>query len=305
MAGVADKAFRELCVDFGACLTVSEMASSKAISFKDKKTYNLMEPAENENIFAIQLFGNDPDTVAFAAKEALVFNPQIIDINMGCPAPKVTSNGCGSALMKDPILCADIVKAVKSAVHIPVTIKIRKGWDDDSLNALEVAELCQESGADAVTIHGRTAKQMYKGKADWDIIKKLKTSLKIPVIGNGDISSAQDAVNMLNYSGCDMIMIGRGALGNPFIFQQINSLLDHERIVPDAKINERLYIMLKHVHKICKYKGEEHGMKEARKHICWYTKGLIGGAKFRNAAGNVKSLMELNELIMEIQRNNK
>lgn len=304
MAGVADKAFRELCVDFGACFTVSEMASAKAISFKDQKTYDLMEPAKNEKIFVIQLFGNEPDIVAFAAKEALRFNPQIIDINMGCPAPKVTSNGCGSALMKDPKLCANIIKAVKAAVNIPITIKIRKGWDDDNLNALEVAGLCQEAGAAAVTVHGRTTKQMYKGNADWDIIKTLKSSLKIPVIGNGDITSAQDAVDMLNYSGCDLIMIGRGALGNPFIFQQINSLLDHERIVPDAKINERLYTMLKHVHKICEYKGEKRGIKEARKHICWYTKGLVGGAKFRNSAGSVKSLTELYKLTMEIQESN-
>lgn len=305
MAGVADRAFRELCMDFGACMVTSEMVSAKAISFGDKKSYELMKPSENEHPFSIQLFGNDPEIVAFAAKEAVKFNPQIIDLNMGCPAPKVTSNGCGSALMKEPSLCAEIVKAVKASVNIPVSIKIRKGWDEQNINALEIATLCQDAGADAIAIHGRTAKQMYKGKADWDIIKDLKKVLKIPVIGNGDILTAQDAVDMLNYTGCDMLMVGRGALGNPFIFRNINALLDYGTVLPDVGVSEKLYTMLKHVHKICEYKGEEHGMKEARKHICWYAKGLIGGAKFRNEAGNVKSLMELNKLTIEIYKNNK
>lgn len=305
LAGVADSAFRELCLDFGACLVTSEMVSCKAISFGDKKSYNLMKPSDKEHSFSIQLFGNDPSTFAFAAKEALQFHPLAIDINMGCPAPKVTSNGCGSALMKNPDLCAEIVYAVKSAVNIPVTIKIRKGFDQFSVNALNVAKLCESAGADAVTIHGRTAKQMYKGTADWDIIKLLKNSLKIPVIGNGDVFSPQDALNMLDQTGCDMVMIGRGALGNPFIFQRINALLKHEVVLPKPGVSEILYTMLKHAHKICEYKGEEHGIKEARKHICWYTKGLTGGAKFRNAAGHVKSLKQLHELTMKIYQENQ
>lgn len=305
LAGVADSAFRELCLDFGACLVTSEMVSCKAISFGDKKSYNLMKPSDKEHSFSIQLFGNDPSAFAFAAKEALQFHPLAIDINMGCPAPKVTSNGCGSALMKNPDLCAEIVYAVKSAVNIPVTIKIRKGFDQFSVNALNVAKLCESAGADAVTIHGRTAKQMYKGTADWDIIKLLKNSLKIPVIGNGDVFSPQDALNMLNQTRCDMVMIGRGALGNPFIFQRINALLKHEVVLPKPGVSEILYTMLKHAHKICEYKGEEHGIKEARKHICWYTKGLTGGAKFRNAAGHVKSLKQLHELTMKIYQENQ
>lgn len=305
LAGVTDSAFRELCLDFGACLVTSEMVSCKAISFGDKKSYNLMKPSYKEHSFSIQLFGNDPSAFAFAAKEALQFHPLAIDINMGCPAPKVTSNGCGSALMKKPDLCAKIVYAVKSAVNIPVTVKIRKGWDESSVNALNIAKLCENAGADAVIIHGRTAKQMYKGAADWDIIKLLKNSLKIPVIGNGDVFSPQDALNMLNQTGCDMVMIGRGALGNPFIFQRVNALINHKTILPKPGVSEILYTMVKHVRKICKYKGEEHGIKESRKHICWYTKGLVGGAKFRNTACHIKSLKQLYELTMKIYEENQ
>ena len=229
MAGVADKAFRELCVEFGACYCVSEMVSSKGISYNSEKSAALMELSEKEHPCAVQIFGNEPETLAQAAQFALKYNPEIIDINMGCPAPKISGNGAGAALMKDPSLCGEIVKEVVKAVDIPVTVKIRKGFDDENINAVEVACICEKNGASAVTIHGRTRAQYYSGKVDLDIIKSVKEALSIPVIGNGDILCADDAKRMYDYTKCDLVMVGRGSLGNPFVFDEINAYFKGER----------------------------------------------------------------------------
>ncbi len=305
MAGVADRAFREVCVSFGAAYVVSEMVSSKGIYYSDKKSKDLMRLSDLERPVGIQLFGDDPDIMAFSAKKAMEIKPDIIDINMGCPAPKVTSNGCGSALMRNPKLCGEIVKAVKNCIDVPVTVKIRKGWDENSVNAVEIAKICEDCGADAITIHGRTRKQMYLPYADWEIIKSVKEAVNIPVIGNGDITEASDALKMIEKTGCDLVMIGRGALGNPFIFKQINSLLNNNEILEPAGICEKVEIMLKHVRKICDYKGEKYGMKEARKHVGWYVKGFKGAASLRCEAGKMSTFSDLEILCDRILNSDK
>ena len=218
MAGVSDRAYRELCVRFGAAYCVSEMVSSKALSFNSKKSEELMEISDLERPCGIQIFGDDPKCMADAAKHALENKPNIIDINMGCPAPKISSNGSGSALMKNPRLCGEIVKAVTAVTDIPVTVKIRKGWDDDSVNAVEVAKICESAGAAAITVHGRTRQQYYKPPVDYGIIRAVRESVSVPVIANGDIDSAERAKEVMDITGCDLVMIGRATLGNPWIF---------------------------------------------------------------------------------------
>lgn len=302
MAGVADRAFRELCISYGACMVTGEMASAKGISYSDRKSKELLSVTDGERPMAVQLFGRDPSTVAQAAVYALDYKPDIIDINFGCPAPKVVSNGCGSALMREPELCGEIVKAVVSSVDVPVTVKIRKGWDDTMLTALKISSICENAGAAAVTVHGRTRMQMFSPPADLDIIKEIKSEISIPVIGNGDIFTAEDAVRMYEYTGCDLVMVGRGALGNPWIFSQINALLGHDRIIPPPELSERLIVMLNHVKKICEYKGERIAMKEARKHAAWYLKGIRGAARFRAAAGTLETINDLERLIIDVHR---
>ncbi len=302
MAGVADRAFREICKEMGAAYLVSEMVSSKGVSYKNERSTELMAVSDIEHPCAVQLFGNEPDTMAVAAKTAMQFNPDILDINMGCPAPKISGNGSGCALMKTPKLCGEIVKAVCNAVDIPVTIKIRKGYDAESLNALEVAKYCVENGAAAVTIHGRTAKQMYKPFADWEIIAKLKEELDVPVIGNGDVTNGETAKKMLEQTKCDMIMVGRASLGNPWVFKEINSYIYENRITPPPTPQERLQVMAKHIKRICLYKGEKIGMKEARKHVAYYLKGFHGAASFRNEAGRLCSYNDLLKLIERVKK---
>lgn len=301
MAGVADRAFREICTDFGASYVVTEMVSSKGISYNSKKSAELMVVENSPCPAAVQLFGDDPQTVAYAAEFALKYSPYIIDINMGCPAPKISGNGSGCALMKSPKLCGEIVAAVKNAVDIPVTVKIRKGWDSERVNALEVAKYCEDNGADALTIHGRTREQFYSGKADWDIIAQVKEALSIPVIGNGDIIDAKSAAAMYEQTNCDYIMVGRGALGNPWIFRQINAWFDRDTFIVPPSIDERLSVMYRHIKLACEYKGERTGIREARKHIGWYLKGFHGAAKFRNEAGKVNTLEDIERLIYTVR----
>ncbi len=301
MAGVADKAFRELCMEFGACYCVSEMVSAKGISYHSEKSAQLMELSEKEHPCAVQIFGNEPETLAEAARFALRYNPEIIDINMGCPAPKISGNGAGAALMKDPTLCGEIVKEVVNAVDIPVTVKIRKGFDDDNINAVKVATICEENGAKAVTVHGRTKAQYYSGKVDLDIIKEVKNALTIPVIGNGDITSPDDAKRMFEYTKCDLVMVGRGALGNPWVFNNINAYFRGDKLHTPT-FEEKMQVMKKHIEKLAENKGEYVGMKEARAHIPHYFKGFSGAAKLRNDACRVSTLNDLYSLIEKAKR---
>lgn len=297
MAGVSDRAYRELCVRFGAAYCVSEMVSSKALSFNSKKSEELMEISDLERPCGIQIFGDDPKCMADAAKRALENKPDIIDINMGCPAPKISSNGSGSALMKNPWLCGEIVKAVTAVTDIPVTVKIRKGWDDDSVNAVEVAKICESAGAAAITVHGRTRQQYYKPPVDYDIIRAVRESVSVPVIANGDIDSAERAKEVMDITGCDLVMIGRATLGNPWIFSQINAYLENPNVkiyTPD--LEERLGVMIEHIGKMVEYKGEHMAMLQARKLVVGYFKGMKGAAALRNEAGKIKTLDDLYEL---------
>lgn len=297
MAGVSDRAYRELCVRFGAAYCVSEMVSSKALSFNSKKSEELMEISDLERPCGIQIFGDDPKCMADAAKYALENKPDIIDINMGCPAPKISSNGSGSALMKNPRLCGEIVKAVTAVTDTPVTVKIRKGWDDDSVNAVEVAKICESAGAAAITVHGRTRQQYYKPPVDYDIIKAVRESVSVPVIANGDIDSAEKAKEVMDITGCDLVMIGRATLGNPWIFSQINAYLENPNVkIHTPDLEERLGVMIEHISKMVEYKGEHMAMLQARKLVVGYFKGIKGAAALRNEAGKIKTLDDLYEL---------
>lgn len=297
MAGVSDRAYRELCVRFGAAYCVSEMVSSKALSFNSKKSEELMEISDLERPCGIQIFGDDPKCMADATKHALENKPDIIDINMGCPAPKISSNGSGSALMKNPRLCGEIVKAVTAVTDIPVTVKIRKGWDDDSVNAVEVAKICESAGAAAITVHGRTRQQYYKPPVDYDIIRAVRESVSVPVIANGDIDSAERAKEVMDITGCDLVMIGRATLGNPWIFSQINAYLENPNVkIHTPDLEERLGVMIEHISKMVEYKGEHMAMLQARKLVVGYFKGMKGAAALRNEAGKIKTLDDLYEL---------
>lgn len=305
MAGIADRAFRELCINYGAGYTVTEMVSSKGLTMGDKKSAMLLTLGETENPAGAQIFGDDPDIMAQAAIKCLEFNPQIIDINMGCPAPKIAMNGGGASLMKNPRLAGEIIKAVSSAVDIPVTVKIRKGWDEESINAVTLAQIAEENGAAAITVHGRTRMQMYSGKVDYGIIADVKKAVSIPVIGNGDITDEQSAAIMLEKTNCDGIMIGRGALGNPWVFRRINAYLDECRVLPEVSVSEKMVVMLRHIQKIIEYKGEYTAMREARHHAAYYTKGLRGGAAFRREIGTLEKYEQLEELAYKIAKENE
>lgn len=304
MAGVADRAFRELCMEFGAGYCVSEMVSSKGIAYNSKKSAELMELSDKERPSAVQLFGTEPDTMAQAAEFAMRYRPDVIDINMGCPAPKISGGGSGAALMRDPELCGRIVKAVSSAVDIPVTVKIRSGFDFEHINAVEVAKIVEKNGAQAVTVHGRTRQQFYAPPVNYDIIREVKRSLTIPVIGNGDICSAKSAQHMYDYTGCDYIMVGRGALGNPWVFREIDEYFRTGKIISPPTLDEKLDVLSRHISRAVEYKGEYVGMREARKHTAYYLKGFKNAAKLRNLAFSMETLDDLQKLINEIRTSN-
>ena len=301
MAGVADRAFRELCMDFGAGYCVSEMVSSKGIAYNSQKSAELMVISDNERPCAVQLFGTEPETMADAARFAMRYEPEVIDINMGCPAPKISGSGSGAALMRDPELCGRIVQAVSRAVDIPVTVKMRSGFDEDHINAVEVARIVEKNGAQAVTVHGRTRKQFYAPPVNYDIIREVKDALSIPVIGNGDVYDAKSAEYMYEYTGCDYIMVGRGTLGNPWVFREINEYFDKGIIIKPPTIEEKCGVLLRHIKALVEYKGEYVGMREARKHTAYYIKGFKNAAKLRNLAFSMETLGDLEKLIREIK----
>ena len=306
MAGVADRAMRELCSNFGASYTVGELASAKGIYLGDKKSGELLGASDAERPFAPQLFGCEPQIMAHAAEIAMRYNPNMIDINMGCPAPKVAiSSKGGSALLKNPQLAEEVVRAVVEAVSVPITVKIRSGWDENTKNAIEIAKRCEQAGASAITVHGRTRSQMYAPPVDIDIIKSVKESVKIPVIGNGDISCGADAARMYEYTGCDFVMVGRGAMGSPWVFAQINSWLRSETALPDPPLSEKLLILIKQVELMAKYKGENQAFREARKHAAWYMKGLRGAADLRRMCGTIVSMDDIYALCKEAMIKNK
>ena len=297
MAGVSDRAYRELCMQMGAGYCVSEMVSSKALSFGSKKSEELMDISAQERPCGIQIFGDDPSCMAEAALSAMKNHPDIIDINMGCPAPKISGNGSGSALMKQPERCGAITEAVVRAVDVPVTVKIRKGWDDGMVNAVEVAKICEQAGAAAITVHGRTRQQYYKPPVDYEIIRKVKQSVRIPVIANGDIDSAKKARQVLDFTGADFVMIGRASMGNPWIFSQINSFLRNPcEPLYEPTLEEKLDVMVAHVAKMVEYKGEYIALRQARKLVAGYFKGIRGAAALRNDAGRIETMDDLIQL---------
>ena len=282
MAGVTDMPFRRMCKKYGCGFVYSEMVSAKGLFYKDKKTDTLMRLAPEEKPAAIQIFGNDADIIAKVIPDVEKAEPAIIDINMGCPTPKIVNNGDGSALMKNPLLVGKIIKSAVSAASIPVTVKIRAGWDMNSRNAVEIAKIAEENGAAAITVHPRTREQFYSGKADWSIIKETVRAVTVPVIGNGDIFTAEDAVRMLDETGCAGVMVARGAQGNPFIFRQINELIKTGAVSFYPTPAQRVECAAELIAELIKEKGESRGVKEARKHIAWFIKGLKGNAEIKN-----------------------
>ncbi len=300
MAGVTDRAFRQICRECGAAMTISEMISTQALLFQDKKTRTLLSLAPNEMPGWIQIFGSDPAYMADGAKKALeISGAALVDINMGCPAPKIVRGGDGSALMNDPQLAARIIRAVVGAVDVPVTVKFRKGWDEEHQNYLEFAKMAEDCGASAVTLHGRTRAQMYAGEADWEAIAAVKQALSIPVIANGDVKSAQDAQRILEVTGADAVMIGRGALGNPWLFRQCAAMDEGREIPPLPPLRERMQTVYRQIELAAANKGERIALLEARKHVAWYLKGVRGTKKLKARISALTSFEELGQLIEE------
>lgn len=299
MAGVTDLPFRILCKEMGADLIYTEMVSAKGILYNNKNTESLLMVEEKERPVALQLFGEDPYIMSEMAKRIEDRNFDILDINMGCPVPKVVNNEEGSALLKDPKRIGEIVSAVSKAIHKPVTIKIRKGFTEETINAVEVAKIAEESGAAAIAVHGRSREQYYSGKADWDIIRRVKESVRIPVIGNGDVVTPEDAKRMLEETGCDAIMLARGVRGNPWLFTQIKEYLENGKLICKPSVEEVIAMILRHAKLQIAYKGEFTAMHEMRKHVAWYTTGYPKSAKLRNKVNEIEDEQSLADLMEE------
>ena len=300
MAGVTDLPFRVLCKEQGAGLLCMEMVSAKAILYNNKNTESLLEIHPDEQPVSLQFFGSDPKIMSEMAKRVEERPFDIMDINMGCPVPKVVRNGEGSALMKNPKLVYEIVSAMVKAIDKPVTVKIRKGFDDSCINAVEIAKIIEEAGAAAVAVHGRTREQYYSGQADWDIIRQVKEAVSIPVIGNGDVTSPQKAEELVKQTGCDGIMIARGAQGNPWIFSEMITYEETGVLPERPSLEEIRDMMLRHARLQLRYKGEFIGIREMRKHVAWYTKGLHGAARLRDQINQVESYAELENLLTSL-----
>lgn len=303
MAGVADRAMREICREYGAAFTVGELTSARGITLNDKKSAKLLSCSDKERPFASQLFGNDPEIMAAAAIRALEFNPDFIDINMGCPAPKVAGNGGGSALMRDPRLAEKIVRAVVTAVNVPVTVKMRTGFDKDGKNAPELAKRCENAGAAAITVHGRTRAQMYAPPVDYETIAAVKKAVKIPVVGNGDVTDGNSARFMYESTGCDFVSVGRAAQGNPFVFTEINAYMTGKSYTPPS-LEKRFEVMMRQIRLMCKYKDPHIAILESRKHTAWYMRGLEGAAGLRRLCGEINSISDIEAICQKALEQN-
>ena len=306
MAGVTDFAFRGICRRLGAALTTTEMVSARALVYRDEKTRSLLYIPPEEHPCAVQLFGHEPEVLAEAAPLALELSgADLLDLNMGCPVGKVVKSGDGSALMRDPELAGRIIEAVVKAVKVPVTVKFRKGWDGGSVNAVEFARVCQQAGASALAVHGRTRVQMYAGRADWDIIREVKRAVSIPVIANGDIFTGEDAAHILRYTGCDLAMIGRGSFGNPWLFQQAAAAIGGREIPQPPPLADRMDLAVEQIETLAAFSGERLACLEARHHLPWYLHGVAHGAYYRQQLVHVETLEDIRRIVKDIKRDLK